>query len=93
LACHTETNFPVEQVVRIIGNNSQKAIQINNRSLNNSKSCILCFMKEDQAITYGIFSAAMELLSSCVFFFSNNRAYYILVGNHPTEETWELHMH
>jgi hypothetical protein len=39
--------------------------------------------EKNQATTYGIFSATRELLSSCVFFFSNNRAYYILVGNHP----------
>ncbi len=35
------------------------------------------------AITYGVVSAQNEVLSSCVFFFSHNRAYYILVGNHP----------
>jgi hypothetical protein len=39
------------------------------------------------AITYGMYSPAGELLSSCVFFFSHNRAYYILVGNHPYGKT------
>lgn len=33
--------------------------------------------------TYGIVSSDNKLLASCVFFFSHNRAYYILVGNHP----------
>ncbi len=32
--------------------------------------------------TYGIV-LGNELLASCVFFFSHNRAYYILVGNNP----------
>lgn len=27
------------------------------------------------------------MIASCVFFFSNNRAYYILVGNHPNGKT------
>ncbi len=39
------------------------------------------------ATTYGIFSAQNMLLASCVFFFSHNRAYYILVGNHPDGKT------
>jgi hypothetical protein len=39
------------------------------------------------AITYGIVSAQNELLASCVFFLSHNRAYYILVGNHPNGKT------
>ena len=36
-----------------------------------------------QATTYGVFSKENKLLSSCVFFFSHHRAYYILVGNDP----------
>ena len=45
-------------------------------------------MKEKhKAITYGIFSGEGQLLSSAVFFFSHNRAYYILVGNHPNGRT------
>lgn len=39
--------------------------------------------KRQQAKTYGVFDAGNRLLASCVFFFSHNRAYYILVGNHP----------
>jgi hypothetical protein len=39
------------------------------------------------AKAYGIFSGKEELLASCVFTFSHNRAYYILVGNHPNGRT------
>lgn len=38
---------------------------------------------QQMATTYGIINSAQVLLASCVFFFSHNRAYYILVGNHP----------
>jgi hypothetical protein len=41
----------------------------------------------EQAKTYGILSKQGELLASCVFIFSHNRAYYILVGNHPNGRT------
>ena len=40
-----------------------------------------------KAKTYGIFSQKHELLASAAFFFSHNRAYYILVGNHPNGRT------
>lgn len=40
-----------------------------------------------EAKTYGIVSARGELLASAVFLFSHNRAYYILVGNHPNGRT------
>lgn len=40
-----------------------------------------------QATTYGILNAKKELVASCVFTFSHNRAYYILVGNHPDGRT------
>ncbi len=40
-----------------------------------------------KAITYGIVNSRKELLASCIFFFSHQRAYYILVGNHPDGKT------
>jgi hypothetical protein len=39
------------------------------------------------ALTYGVFSQQGQLLASAVFFFFHNRAYYILVGNHPNGRT------
>ena len=35
---------------------------------------------------YGIYLKE-ELVASCIFFYSHNRAYYILVGNHPNGKT------
>ncbi len=43
--------------------------------------------QKNQAITYGVYSSNNELVTSCVYFFSGNRAYYILVGNHPHGKT------
>ena len=39
------------------------------------------------AKTYGISNPQNKILASAVFFFSHNRAYYILVGNHPDGKT------
>lgn len=43
--------------------------------------------QQKKAITYGILSASGQLISSAVFLYSRNRAYYILVGNHPDGRT------
>jgi hypothetical protein len=49
---------------------------------------LYAFLKrQSMAKTYGVFSNRNELLASCVFTFSHNRAYYILVGNHPNGRT------
>ncbi len=40
-----------------------------------------------QAKTYGMVSKTGELLASAAFLFSNRRAYYLLVGNHPNGRT------
>ena len=43
--------------------------------------------RRQQSNTYGILSKKGELIASCVFVYSHNRAYYILVGNHPDGRT------
>ena len=55
--------------------------------LNSLKKVILVLEKTGQSLAYGVYSSKNELLASCIFFFSHNRAYYILVGNHPNGRT------
>src|SRR6185369_17066679 len=43
--------------------------------------------EKQMATTYGIYTSGGQLISSAAFFFSHNRAYYILVGNHPNGKT------
>src|SRR4029078_1867458 len=86
LGCTTQTNFPVELVIELSRQQS-KNYSNQKHDFERFKNLYYLLHKRDQAITYGIFSAAKELLSSCGFFFSNNRAYYILVGNHPNGRT------
>jgi hypothetical protein len=43
--------------------------------------------EKEAAKSYGIVSSSGELLASAAFLFSHNRAYYILVGNHPNGRT------
>jgi Acetyltransferase (GNAT) domain len=43
--------------------------------------------KKEQATTYAVYNKEKQLMASAVFFFSHNRAYYIMVGNHPNGKT------
>jgi hypothetical protein len=42
---------------------------------------------KQKATTYGVYTKEGQLIASAVFFFSHNRAYYIMVGNHPNGKT------
>ena len=53
----------------------------------NFKKLYQLLYQQQQATTYGVYTAAGMLVSSCVFFFFKNRVYYILVGNHPDGKT------
>ncbi|HVF97497.1 MAG TPA: GNAT family N-acetyltransferase [Flavisolibacter sp.] len=57
------------------------------KDFQNFKTLFQLLKERGQAKTYGVLSAKGELLASCVLFFSHNRAYYILVGNHPNGRT------
>lgn len=50
---------------------------------NNFWSLYRQLYKQGNAATYAVKSAAGAVLASAVFFFSHQRAYYILPGNHP----------
>jgi hypothetical protein len=43
--------------------------------------------KNKQATTYAVYTKEKQLMASAVFFFSHNRAYYIMVGNRPNGKT------
>lgn len=81
--CIVKKDFDVEEVIQLA---LQQMRSYAKRSNENAESFRLLYKYLHilkKAITYGVFSKENKLLSSCVFFFSHNRAYYILVGNHP----------
>jgi hypothetical protein len=85
--CQATKGVEVEQVISL-------AVQQMNTYSPESKENVDRFRKlyallhsQQQALTYGILSSQGQLLSSAVFFISQRRAYYILVGNHPDGRT------
>jgi lipid II:glycine glycyltransferase (peptidoglycan interpeptide bridge formation enzyme) len=82
--CTISTQVTVEDVVKL---SKLQAKEASNQDFDNFKNLYILFAEKGLAKTYGVLSNAGELLASCVFLFSHNRAYYILVGNHPNGRT------
>lgn len=82
--CSTKTGVAIDAIVELT---SFQSTPIATKDVANFARLFAILKKKGAAKTYGIQSKTGELLSSCVFFFSHNRAYYILVGNHPNGRT------
>jgi hypothetical protein len=87
VGCYCKTGIPVEDVIKLNKEQLQHMIKVTDQDYDNFKKLYRLLSSKQQAITYGIFNASDQLLASCVYFFSHNRAYYILVGNHPDGKT------
>lgn len=87
LECKTAKDFPVDEVITLATQQMQSFARVNEHEFEQFKLLYAHFHKLGKAITYGIYNLRNELIASCVFLFSHNRAYYILVGNHPDGKT------
>jgi len=84
--CTVEKDFSVEKVIELAVNQMKKQGQQAGENIDRFRKLYQHLHSKQMAVTYGI-SLHTKLLASCVLFFSHNRAYYILVGNHPDGKT------
>lgn len=87
LGCTIQTGFDVEKVIELAVHQMKKQGNKEAGNIERFRKLYQYLHSRQMATTYGVFSTQNELLSSCVFFFSQNRAYYILVGNHSKGKT------
>jgi hypothetical protein len=87
LNCFVQKDFPVDEVIALAMEQSNQFSPITQNDYARFKKLYNLLHENKQAITYGIYSSKKQLLASCVFFFFQKRAYYILVGNHPDGKT------
>jgi len=85
--CYCRTNIPVQDIIALNKEQLQHIVSLTNADYENFRLLYEYLFARKMAITYGIYGSNNELLSSCVYFFSHKRAYYILVGNHPNGKT------
>ena len=87
LGCRYETNINVDEVIALSKEQMQKVSNVSIGDYKNFKSLYQLLHQKGKAITTAIYSPENNLLASAVYFFSHNRAYYIMVGNHPNGKT------
>ncbi|MEO6612767.1 MAG: GNAT family N-acetyltransferase [Chitinophagaceae bacterium] len=81
--CRIQRDVAVEKVIQLARQQMRSANSDINENIERFRKLYSYLHPKQMAVTYGVFSEKDELLASAVFFFSHNRAYYILVGNHP----------
>jgi hypothetical protein len=86
LGCRLERGVAVEKVVQLANKQLGKISNLTTADFDKFSSIYNQLASLQKAKSYGIYLGD-ELLSAAVYFFSNGRAYYILVGNHPNGKT------
>jgi hypothetical protein len=80
-------DIPVTDVTALSKPAMQQLSNVKEDDYKNFEKLYEILRQQNKAITYGVYSPSNELVASCVYFFSHNRGYYILVGNHPNGKT------
>ncbi|MER3497818.1 MAG: hypothetical protein C4308_03865 [Chitinophagaceae bacterium] len=87
LGCEVVKHFDAEKVIHLATEQMKAHRETAKKNVNRFRQLFQFLKPRSQAKTYGIATQNGELISSAVFFLSHNRAYYILVGNHPNGRT------
>ncbi|MEP7376175.1 MAG: GNAT family N-acetyltransferase [Chitinophagaceae bacterium] len=82
LGCKPINDFAVQKVINLAVAQMKNYTTESSANVERFTKLYHHLYKQQQAITYGVLSAKNEIVASCIFIFSHNRAYYILVGNH-----------
>jgi hypothetical protein len=87
LGCSIRKEIPVDEIIQLNKEQLQHIDGTKPKDYLNFKKLYDSLKNRDQAKTYAIIDPKNKVLASAVFFFSHNRAYYIMVGNHPDGKT------
>jgi len=86
LGCSVRKDIPLEHVLALAKDQLNRVTNLEQADFNNFHSLYHLLASKSKAVTYGIVHND-QLLSAAAYFFSHDRAYYILVGNHPNGKT------
>jgi hypothetical protein len=87
LGCSISKEIPVDEIIQLNKAQLQHVDGTKPGDYPNFKKLNEFLRKREQAKTYAIVDPQNNILASAVFFFSHNRAYYIMVGNHLDGKT------
>ncbi len=86
LGCTVQKDFDAEKVIQLAVQQMKSQGEEATENIERFRKLYQQLHERQMATTYGIW-LKNELLASCIFFFSHQRAYYILVGNSPNGKT------
>jgi len=87
LGCRVGKEIAVDEIIQLNKEQLQHVDGTKPEDYPNFKKLYEFLINRGQAKTYAIVDPKNKVLASAVFFFSHNRAYYIMVGNHPDGKT------
>jgi len=87
LGCSIRKEIPVDEIIQLNKEQLQHIDGTKPEDYPNFKKLYELLKSRMQSKVYGIIDPKKKVLASAVFFFSHNRAYYIMVGNHPDAKT------
>lgn len=87
LNCVIKKDIAVDAVIALSIEQSKNFSPVTTEDYDHFKEVYHYLQAQKKAVTYGVYTSANELIASCAFIFSHNRAFYILVGNHPNGKT------
>ena len=87
LGCRVSKEIAVDEIIQLNKEQLQNVDGTKPEDYPNFKKLYEFLKTRGQAKTYAIVDPKDKVLASAVFFFSLNRAYYIMVGNHPDGKT------
>ncbi len=82
-----QTGIPVENIIGLAKEQAKDFSPVTEKDYENFSALFSILKEKKLAVTYGVYSSQQQLVASCVWFFSKDRAYYILVGNNPNGRT------
>lgn len=80
-------NIAVAEVILLVREQTRNFAELAAKDFEHFKILYQLLYKKEKATTYGVYTKEGQLIAAAVFFFSHNRAYYIMVGNHPNGKT------
>ncbi|HET6767507.1 MAG TPA: hypothetical protein VFH08_08910 [Chitinophagaceae bacterium] len=87
LGCQVSKVISLDEIIRLNEEQLKHIDGTKPEDYLNFKKLYELLKSKGQVKVYGIIDSKNKLLASSVFFFSHNRAYYIMVGNHPDGKT------
>ncbi|MBC7848975.1 MAG: hypothetical protein H7Y31_04535 [Chitinophagaceae bacterium] len=84
--CSYREEIDVDDVIKLSKSQMQAISNLTDSDYDEFKKLFDYLLAREQALACGVYTSENVLIASCVYFFSHDRAYYILVGNHPNSK-------